>query len=95
MTFKYKKINLNNAVKVKLNEIGHAEMERQHNELYEGFGLKYRPFTRKEADDKGYSTFQLHCLMNTFGHMMICGGDLPFDSASVFIPELTLKDCEL
>lgn len=92
MGFKYKKFNMNNAVKVKLNEIGHKEMERQHNELYEAVGVKYRPFTRKVVDDDGYSTFQLHTLMNTFGHMMICGGDLPFDGCSILIADILLKD---
>lgn len=92
MSFKYKKLNMNNAVKVKLNEIGHAEMERQHNELFAVTGLKYRPFTRKSVADDGYSTFQLHTLMNTFGHMMICGGSLPFDECSILIADILLKD---
>lgn len=92
MSLTFKKFHMNNAVKVKLNESGHAEMERQHNELFESFGLKYRPFTRKESDSDGYSTFQLHSLMNTFGHMMICGSDLPFDDLNILLADQLLKD---
>lgn len=94
MGFKYKKLNMNNAVKVKLNEVGHAEMERQHNELYASVGLNYRPFERKAVADDGYSTFQLHTLMNTFGHMMTCGGEMPFDGLSILIADVLLKDVE-
>lgn len=92
MSIKYKKLNMNNAVKVILSEAGHKEMERQHNELYKNVGIEYRPFTRKAVNEDGYSTFQLHDLMNTFGHMMTIGGELPFESLSILIPEILLKD---
>lgn len=92
---RFKRVNLNEAVMVKLTEVGHVEMERLHNEFYASVGLKYRPFTRKASDENGYSTFQLHCLMSTFGHMLICGGDMPFESANIFISDVALKDCEL
>lgn len=92
MSFKYKKLNMNNAVKVKLNEVGHAEMERQHYELYEELGLSPKPFDRKAVDDDGYSTFQLYALMNTFGHMMIVGGEMPFDGLSILVADILLED---
>ena len=88
----YKKLNMNNAVKVKLNEVGHKEMERQHYELYESLSLKSEGFQRKTVDEDGFSIFQLHTLMNTFGHMMTCGGEMPFDDLSIYIAEVNLKD---
>lgn len=94
MSIKLKRLNMNNAVMVKQNEAGHKEMERQHNELYETIGLKYRPFVRKGCDENGYSSFQLHTLMNTFGHMVTLGSKLPFDDCSIFIPEVFLNDTE-
>ncbi|CAH9016579.1 putative SOS-response repressor and protease LexA [Vibrio phage 137E35-1] len=94
MSFNYKRFNLNNAVKVKLNEIGHLEMERQHNELYKTIGIKHRPFTRKAADENGYSTFQMHTLMNTFGHMLTLGSKPPFESLDLLIADLLLKDAK-
>ena len=92
MSLTFKKFHMNNAVKVKLNETGHLEMERQHNELYASVGIGYRPFTRKASDDDGYSTFQLHSLMHTFGHMMTCGGELPFEELNILLADQLLKD---
>lgn len=91
----YKKLNMNNAVKVRLSEAGHKEMEKQHNELYESVGLEYRPFVRKACDDDGYSTFQLHKLMNTFGHLLTCGNpELPFDGCSILIADVLIENVE-
>lgn len=70
--------NINDSVKVKLTEIGLNEMKRQHNEL--NFLIPNLPdFTPRITDDNGYSTFQMHDLMNRFGHMMVAGLQLPFE----------------
>ena len=76
-------VNLNHYVKVKLNDVGIKELERQHNEL----AMKLPnlgKFQKPKADSEGYSKFQLHELMRKFGHMMKVGFDTPFDMNIVF-----------
>lgn len=72
------KVNVNEWVKVKLKAEGIAELERQHNELRERLP-KLKPFSPPKTDDEGYTKFQLHCLMNRFGHMMVLGAEPPFE----------------
>lgn len=97
MGFNWKRLNINNAVKVKLTETGHKEMERQHYELYESIGREAPKFERKNVDSNGYSSFQMHTLMNRFGHMLTLGkhpDDLPFFPLEIHICDLHLKDVE-
>ena len=84
------KFNMNNSVKVKLNGIGHAELKRQHDELYAEINID-KEYVNKSVDSNGYSSFQMHTLMHTFGHMMIMGQQTPFDNLSIKIPEVLLK----
>lgn len=87
-------LNLNNSVKVKLTEHGHAELKRQHEEFnkeYQGVLGEYKPRTE---DENGYVSFQLHDLMNTFGHMLLIGNtDMPFEKCEILIPGASLKQC--
>ena len=76
-------VNVNHYVKVKLNDVGIKELERQHKELAGQFP-KLGDFISPAVDDKGYSKFQLHDLMRTFGHMMRLGFDVPFDTDVIF-----------
>ena len=86
----YMKFNMNNSVKVKLNNKGYAELERQHNELYSYIGIK-KEYKKIATDDEGYSTFQMHTLMSTFGHMMVLGCEAPFETLTIKIAEVNLK----
>ena len=77
------KINMNNNVKVKLTEYGINELRRQFNELMQKHNLNWE-FREPDKDSEGYTTYQLHYLMATFGH---CFQDLgrqphlyPFDT---------------
>ena len=76
---KMQTFNINDTVHVKITAYGHAELERQHNELLlcvPSLG----PYTPKAIDDGGYSKFQAWSLMATFGHMMDLGTvSLPFE----------------
>lgn len=71
--------NVNDWVKVKLNEKGLNELQRQHYALINVFP-SLREFTVPDTDQAGYSKWQLHSLMNTFGHMMALGNEVPFDT---------------
>ena len=84
------KFNMNNSVKVKLNDIGRVELKRQHDELYSGLKLN-KEYVEKNTDSDGYSSFQMHDLMHTFGHMMVMGFETPFETLSIKISEALLK----
>lgn len=84
------KFNMNNSVKVQLNDIGRAELKRQHDELYNDIGID-KEYIERSADSDGYSSFQMHDLMNTFGHMMVMGHQTPFETLSIKIAEVLLK----
>lgn len=73
-----KPFNINNCVKVKLNEIGINELRKQHKEL-EDMGLKGN-FVMPEVDKKGYTKYQLHDLMHRFGHLTSIGFGCPFET---------------
>lgn len=77
--------NINNAVKVKLTDAGRKELKRQHDDL----GIK-KEYKEIPTDKDGYSSFQLHTLMNSFGHMMVMGVEPPFE-ITIRIHELLLK----
>ena len=84
------KFNMNNSVKVKLNDIGHAELKRQHDALYSEMNID-REYVERSIDSDGYSSFQMHDLMNTFGHMMVMGCKTPFETLSIKVAEVLLK----
>ena len=72
-----KKFNINEYVKVKLNESGITELKRQHEEL-KARGYK-GDFMIPEVDINGYTKYQLHNLMNIFGHLTFNGFECPFE----------------
>ena len=84
------KFNMNNSVKVKLNDIGHAELKRQHDELYADLKID-KEYIKRTTDSDGYSSFQMYNLMNRFGHMMVMGHQTPFETLSIKISEVLLK----
>lgn len=72
--------NVNNYVWVKLTGVGIKELERQHRELREAFPGIGGNFEPPKSDDEGWSKWQMHDLMNRFGHMMSCGMQVPFET---------------
>lgn len=75
------KVNANQNVKVKLTDFGVQVLLERHQDLHEkiksmnGKGLE--PFEFR-TDEEGYYTTQLWMLMNTFGHVMSMGYEIPF-----------------
>ena len=84
------RFNMNNYVKVKLNDTGRSELKRQHDALYADSGIN-KEYTERSTDKDGYSSFQMHALMLTFGHMMALGCQAPFETLSVKIAKVLLK----
>ena len=73
-------ININQEVRVKLTGVGIAELKRQLEELKANYpAIGFEPMETK-VDSEGYTTFQLHTLMNRLGHLLVPGGKMPFDS---------------
>lgn len=78
--------NINQWVKVKLNDKGISILERQHIELYHRFEYsKRKSFTPPKVDEDGYSKFQLHDLMNRFGAYCTLGEETPFETDIILI----------
>jgi hypothetical protein len=78
------KFNINERVKVKLTAKGIEHLEKQHNKLVE-IGYPYE-FKLPQVDKDGYTEFQLHDLMQTFGKIMFPGCELPFKT-DIIIPD--------
>lgn len=75
---RYVEFNMNQTVKVRLNQIGLNELEKQHNELFNSLG-KPRKWTPPEVDSAGYAKFQMWSLVSSLGHLISLGDKLPFD----------------
>ena len=72
------KLNINECLKVKLTTAGINELSRQREEFIRAFPHIKLGDLIKNTDSDGYTKFQLHDLMNKFGHMMSVGSELPF-----------------
>ncbi|WP_321388692.1 hypothetical protein [uncultured Enterococcus sp.] len=74
MKTEYQKFNINQFVKVKLTETGIK--------IYQEKFLKYGGKAPELIiDDNGFSKFQMHDLMNTFGEYLFMGNiDMPFET---------------
>ncbi|WP_208952384.1 hypothetical protein [Rahnella sp. ChDrAdgB13] len=79
-------VNINNYVKVKLNEFGLSVMKSNREEL-QRMAPSLPDFTPPSTDSDGYSKFQLWSLMETFGPIIHLGCELPFDSEILFTCE--------
>ena len=76
----YKEFNINYYVKVKLTQVGKDELLRQHKEWLIKIPSLKREFTLPKEDEDGYSKWQMHSLMNSFGHLMSIGFNTPFET---------------
>lgn len=80
-----KRFNMNSNVKVQLTQIGLDELERQHNEYARDIEyFREHPFKPPKTDEDGYSTWQLHHLMSTLGHLCTLGFNPPFKTEMLF-----------
>ena len=73
------KFNVNNNVRVKLTDAGRQELKRQSDEFNKAWPGVNIDFSRQE-DENGFTRWQMHELMNVFGHMMTMTQKIPFDT---------------
>lgn len=73
------KFNINDYVKVKLNDLGHRIMADNHKMIYKDY---HHPpeFSPPKIDADGYCKFQCWDFMWEFGRQMMLGFEMPFDS---------------
>jgi hypothetical protein len=74
------RFNVNEIVKVKLNERGHELMRQQHQAFADAFPETFGEFKQKAADADGWSEWQLWDLMHTFGPEIRLGSQPPFET---------------
>ena len=76
--------NINQNVRVKLNDYGRKIHKEYFDHLAEGLNtsLKYAP---PKEDAEGWSSWQLWHLMRVFGPYLWVGGKVPFDNW-IFLP---------
>jgi hypothetical protein len=71
--------NVNHKVKVRLTDHGRELHRANYISLFGHWPEKSRPeYILPVEDDNGWSTWQLHSLMNEFGRHMIMGCPVPF-----------------
>jgi hypothetical protein len=82
LNMKWKSFNLNQDIRVKLNELGYQRMADLHNE-YVGIITKWEKrdanFFRRKADSKGYTKFHMWEFMQNFGVVTGMGMDIYYD----------------
>lgn len=75
------KFNVNQQVKVKITEFGHSILAARRDDLNAGLIKRgYPPYPSYEPreDADGYTSMQLHDVMNTFGPYLSNGRKVPF-----------------
>ena len=76
------KFNINETVKVRLTDRGHEILKELHDDLYSRLpkSTTMRREYIAEEDADGYTKFQMHDLMSTFGYHVSLGSSLPFET---------------
>lgn len=91
---KHMKFDVNRYVKVKLTKQGHEWLRKQHDEFNEQYNGVLGEYRTKGEDEDGYTSFQLHELMNVFGPLMVNGNmDAPFEQCEVLFPIHLMTPC--
>ena len=83
-------ININNFVRIKLNDTGRAILRRNHDELNKRCGV-YLRYIPPAEDEDGWSEWPLWKVMQTFGPDLVMGFDVPFDMSIDIPPESMAK----
>lgn len=92
-----KKINLNSEIKVKLTPFGAEIFYRQYDEVNKrilsngGEALKPR---MPQIDKDGFTKFQLHDFINTFGEYMIVGQKNVIEDICIYMDDEDLEEVE-
>lgn len=77
------KFNLNETVKVKLNEHGIAILRRNHEAVFKNYrnGMQEKyPFKMPAIDKDGWTEFQMWKFMQEFGSSIHMGCKMPFET---------------
>jgi hypothetical protein len=85
-------VNLNATAYVQLTEKGHAELRRQHDELSEQYPNIFGAYKPCEEDEDGWSSWQLHIIMEKLGYLLINGGTIPFQPNIKVVCDDTLTE---
>jgi len=72
------KFNINDSVKVKLNDHGREILKQQHDLLLKD--IPRYEFTLPQEDEQGWSKWQMWRLMETFGPHISIGSEVPFET---------------
>jgi len=80
------KFNINDDVKVKLTETGREILREQHEEL-RGLWPTFPGYEEPKEDKDGWTTYQMWCLMESFGQHVAMGLTMPFET-TIEIPEV-------
>lgn len=75
------KFNINDTIKIKLNEKGKQILQKEYGELNAKLpaGCKWK-FELPKEDENGYSSWQLWSVMGRFGPHIYLGCEVPFDA---------------
>jgi len=73
------KINLNDTVKVKLNDFG-IELLKEKHRYYDSLIPNHKPFELPKRDADGYTEYQLYELFENFGSSIRFACVVPFDT---------------
>ena len=97
--YNLKKFNINEYVRVKLNEVGleiyKNRMKEINKNLEETTELKFPIYPIYPIrDNKGYVKFQLWDLMEIFGSYLRVGKEIPFEDNSIYIESNDLREVE-
>ncbi|MBW1853066.1 MAG: hypothetical protein JRJ00_00025 [Deltaproteobacteria bacterium] len=76
----YTKFNINDYVKVKLNQEGRNIYFDRDKRLNDSYGREIIKPRTPEVDKEGYSKFQMHELMSLYGEHLTIGGITPFET---------------
>ncbi|MCM3701446.1 hypothetical protein [Paenibacillus macerans] len=85
------KVNINDIVKVKLTEHGIKVLKEQYKEFYETFGVGL-PDYEPNIDEHGYTSFQMHDLIERLGPCLGMCKPLPFET-EIIITKAQSMDC--
>ena len=92
-----KKLNLNEAIKVKLTPLGVNIFYHQYDEVNKVLsqrGGKQIASSMPRIDENGFTKFQLHYFMKLYGNYMRLGAENVIENLSIYIYDKDLEDCE-
>jgi hypothetical protein len=72
--------NINDKVRIKLNDTGREILKAHHQELYGSIGRPNQPYHPVHEDAEGWSDWQLWYVMATFGPYIHLAGTPPFET---------------